>query len=210
MPELSNSVEETVLSRILAERGSSGMIDCVNWPEVTDYKPEASFKIGHDKKSVYILFENTGLGIKAINSANQSPVSQDSCVEFFVQPDVSSDRYWNFEFNAIGAVNASNRITRPEPVRLTDEQIFQIKRFPSAGTSPFEEKEGEQEWSLLVVIPLSLMNVSFKDESVKMRANFLKCGSRTTFPHYLSWAPIKTEKPDFHQPNFFGEIILEK
>jgi hypothetical protein len=23
-------------------------------------------------------------------------------------------------------------------------------------------------------------------------------------PHYVTWNPIKTEKPDFHQPSYFG------
>ena len=31
---------------------------------------------------------------------------------------------------------------------------------------------------------------------------------KTAHPHYLSWSPIGTEKPDFHRPEFFGELVL--
>ena len=27
-----------------------------------------------------------------------------------------------------------------------------------------------------------------------------------SLPHYLSWMPIDTPKPDFHRPEFFGKI----
>ncbi|MBO7233161.1 MAG: hypothetical protein J6V16_08435, partial [Bacteroidales bacterium] len=28
-------------------------------------------------------------------------------------------------------------------------------------------------------------------------------------PHYLSWQPINTEKPDFHRPEFFGTLYCK-
>ena len=42
-----------------------------------------------------------------------------------------------------------------------------------------------------------------------IRANFYKCGDKTAHPHYLSWSPIDTPKPDFHRPDFFGELLLD-
>jgi hypothetical protein len=39
-----------------------------------------------------------------------------------------------------------------------------------------------------------------------LRANFYKCGDGTSVPHYLSWNQVITETPDFHRPEFFGEI----
>ena len=32
----------------------------------------------------------------------------------------------------------------------------------------------------------------------------------TILPHYLSWNPIETPKPDFHRPEFFGELKLQE
>jgi hypothetical protein len=41
-----------------------------------------------------------------------------------------------------------------------------------------------------------------------MRANFYKCGDKTKRAHFLSWNPIDIAKPDFHRPDFFGEITF--
>jgi len=39
------------------------------------------------------------------------------------------------------------------------------------------------------------------------RANFYKCGDKTSHPHWASWAPIT--QPDFHMPDCFGVLTLE-
>jgi hypothetical protein len=40
----------------------------------------------------------------------------------------------------------------------------------------------------------------------KIMGNFYKCADDTAFKHYLSWNPILTPNPDFHRPEFFGEL----
>ena len=34
-------------------------------------------------------------------------------------------------------------------------------------------------------------------DGMSIRANFYKCGDELQKPHFLSWNPIKIEKPDF-------------
>ena len=36
------------------------------------------------------------------------------------------------------------------------------------------------------------------------RANFYKYGDILTIPHYVTWNQVGTEKPDYHQPEYFG------
>ncbi|MFY9152364.1 MAG: carbohydrate-binding family 9-like protein, partial [Prolixibacteraceae bacterium] len=43
----------------------------------------------------------------------------------------------------------------------------------------------------------------------KMRGNFYKCGDGLSVPHFVSWTKIKTEKPSFHEPAFFGGLEFE-
>jgi hypothetical protein len=43
----------------------------------------------------------------------------------------------------------------------------------------------------------------------RMKGNFQKCGDKTKFPHYGSWNRIDTPEPDFHRPEYFGDLILE-
>jgi hypothetical protein len=49
-----------------------------------------------------------------------------------------------------------------------------------------------------------------KDHKIKelkgktFRANFYKCGDMLSVPHYVTWNPVGTKKPDYHQPAYFG------
>lgn len=183
-------------------------IGCVNWPEIHSYSPLTTFSLAHDSQYIYVRFHVCGEDLRAVNHTNLSPVAQDSCVEFFLQVP-GSPEYWNFEFNCIGTVNASHRVARPEAIRLNDEQIASIKRFPSCGFTPFDEKHGVHTWSLTIAIPMNLIGVSQDAFPEHIMANFYKCADKTSHPHYVSWSPIKTEKPNFHCPQFFGKLILE-
>jgi hypothetical protein len=38
--------------------------------------------------------------------------------------------------------------------------------------------------------------------------NFYKCGDETEYPHFGCWNLIASPVPDFHRPEYFGEIVL--
>ena len=182
-------------------------LSAVNWPSVAPYQPLCIVTGAYSEKYIYIHFVSREYGLRAVNTENLSPVADDSCVEFFLKTP-TSDEYWNFEFNCIGAVNASHRVTRPDAIRLTDEEIASIKRHSSCGTEPFGEKPGIHTWTLTVAIPLTLIGINSADMPSHISGNFYKCAGKATHPHYLSWAPIKSEKPNFHLPEFFARIQL--
>ncbi len=185
-------------------------IGCNNWESLYPYQPISVFTMAYSDKYIYVDFFVRGNYLKATIYTNNSPVSEDSCVEFFVKlPD--SAEYWNFEFNCIGVVNASHRETRENPIRLTDSQIDTIKRYASCGTRPFQEMEGLFAWNLMVAIPFELLGITSPDMIPDyIDGNLYKCGSKTSSAHYLSWSPIDSEKPNFHCPEFFGRIELLK
>lgn len=193
---------------VLEEKGERRTIESLNWAKEFPYHPLTVFTIAHSEKYIYVDFFVRCNYLRAMNYENNSPVSQDSCVEFFVSPECNN-HYWNFEFNCIGAINASHRTERNNPTRLNDEQLATVKRYASCGTRPFNEVEGLFTWNLIIAVPLELMGVSYDGNPIEMRGNFYKCASAASQPHYLSWNPIATEKPDFHRPEYFGKIILE-
>ena len=166
-----NAVDSII--NTLDEHGVRRSLEHVNWPEYP-YRPLTTFTCAHSGRYIYIDFFVRCNYLRAENYQPQSPVSEDSCVEFFVEPR-GDGHYWNFE---------------------------------SCGTRPFKELEGIFTWNILVVIPLSLIGVEYKGEPLEMRANFYKCASATSLPHYLSWAPIDTPAPDFHRPEFFAPVTL--
>ena len=196
---------EAVCERLEVEAPKYNLA-CLNWAKEFPYHPITIFSIAHSDEYIYVNFFVRCNYLRAVNYRNNSPVSQDSCVEFFLNVP-GSPEYWNFEFNCIGAVNASHRAERKNPTRLTDEQIASIRCFASCGKSPFQELEGLFSWSLAVAIPLSLIGIDKTQLPLEIRGNLYKCASATSMPHYLSYYPIKTEKPDFHQPGFFGPIV---
>lgn len=124
-------------------------------------------------------------------------VNEDACVEMFIG-NADNTRYWNFEFNPAGVCNASNRKERKvDVVRLNAEQLASIQRFSVQLCAAH--------WTLLVAIPLALIELNLAHEHVR-RANFYKCGDKTPMKHYASWNPINAPVPAFHLPEFFGEV----
>lgn len=183
------------------------ILDSVNWPEVAPYQPLASVAMCYSASHLYLHFFVHSHDLRAVNTQPLSPVADDSCMEFFMQlPD--NPEYWNFEFNCIGTVNASHRIERPKPTRLTPQEIESIGRYASCGTEPFEEKRGIYNWTLTVSIPFTLIGLGIAHLPESIRANFYCCGAKTSHPHFLSWNPIGLEKPNFHAPQFFGKLNL--
>lgn len=181
-------------------------IDTVNWPDSYSVRPDARFNIARSSKAFFIHFVVNEKQIKAIYSKDQDPVWQDSCVEFFCQVP-GSKTYFNFEFNCIGTCLATERKSRTEDVNpLSVEKMSQIKRYASLGNEPFEEKKGNFDWTLTVEIPFSLLGIDPDNLPASIKANFYKCGDETSVPHYVSWNPIEVESPDFHRPEFFGEL----
>ena len=200
-------MEMEAVCDFLEQETEKHSIDCRNWASQFPYHPVTVFTIAHTRKYIYVDYFVRGNYLRAVNYINNSPVADDSCVEFFLQVP-GSEEYWNFEFNCIGAINASHRVERRNPTRLTSAELAMVRRYASCGDRPFCELEGLFVWSLLVVIPLELIGVEYKGEPVSMTGNFYKCASATSQPHYLSWNAVSAPRPDFHRPECFGDIIL--
>ena len=183
----------------MAQMPAAGVIDNLNWQEQYPIAPETKFTLAHTDEMLYVRFEVKGEVPLATKTEDLEHVNEDACVEIFIA-NADNSRYWNFEFNAAGVCNASSRKSRKEDVvRLNAEQLQSIKRFPVQLCAAH--------WSLLIAIPLSLIELDLSREHAR-RANLYKCGDKTAMKHYASWNPINAPAPAFHLPEFFGEIQL--
>lgn len=204
-----NDVGADSAGDLLEESGYKSVIEILNWPDQYAYKPITYFFIGRSADAVFLKFSVNGTMLKAVYTEDHSPVHEDSCVEFFCMPE-GADKYTNFEFNCIGTCSASSRKGRNEDViPFSKEEMATIERYASIGKKPFKEMEGMFEWELTVKIPLKLMNLNPENLPDMIRGNFYKCADDTDSVHFVSWAPIKTENPDFHRPEFFGEMYFK-
>ena len=200
-----DSLDIAAVSDLLEAEVAKHAISHVNWKEKFPYHPLTAFSAAHSNNYIYVDFFTRCNYLRAVNYKNNSPVSQDSCVEFFLQlPD--SEEYWNFEFNCIGTALAARRTSRSDAEHFSPEKMARIKRYASAGNKPFREMEGLFSWELLVAIPFDLVGLDGEHLPEAVAANFYKCADGSSLPHYLSWSPIPVEKPDFHRPEYFGEL----
>ena len=204
LPELGNLSADALKTRFQSLPAQA--LDCLNWAETFPYAPETTFRIATDGKSLYIYYETCGTGLRAVALEDNGKVWEDSCVEFFVQVP-GQDCYRNFEVNCIGTLLASQKTPGSESKRFTPEELAKIQRYPSLEHKAIDLPEGEYAWNMLLVIPLECLGLTELPET--LRANFYKCGDKTSRPHYVSWSPISNPKPNFHLPQYFGELRFE-
>jgi len=172
------------------------------------YRPSVRFAIAHDGEVIYLRFSVREQGVLARWTRPNDPVSEDSCVEFFVSPE-SDSLYYNFEFNCLGTCLAAVGRERNGRELLLPPAINRIQRRATLGSEPIPvERKGEIRWELFTAIPISLfVRHPLKTLSgSRMRANFYKCGDLLAVPHYLTWNRVESPRPDYHRPEFFGEL----
>lgn len=206
---IANIPTEAIPALLDQEKVAFQEINEVNWKEDYPYCPSVLFRIAKTDDKFILNYKVTEDSIKATASADNGPVWTDSCVEFFVIPN-NDGIYYNIECNCAGTILIGAGKEREDRTRAPQEVLNKVARWSSLGREPFEEKIGEKTWEVVLIIPFSTFFLhdieSLKNQNIK--ANFYKCGDDLTTPHFLSWNPINLPKPDFHCPNFFGNIIL--
>lgn len=191
---------------LMEEKAHRDFISIVNWPEYP-YMPITAFDIARGDRELYIRYFVKGNSLRAVNGIDNGPIHQDSCVEFFMKKP-GEDVYMNFEFNCLGTCDAARRLSRLNRTSIVPDEYARIRRHSSVKGQPFPEKLGVFNWELTVAIPFDIMGLDPAHLPEKIYGNFYKCGDETATPHYLSWSPIDLPEPDFHCPEFFGEIYL--
>ncbi|MDR2534371.1 MAG: hypothetical protein LBC81_06335 [Tannerellaceae bacterium] len=191
---------------VMETEACRGCIDSINWREFS-YRPLAVFDIARGDETLFIRFFVRGISLKAVCAEDGSAVYTDSCVEFFMKSS-EEEIYRNFEFNCIGVCDASRRESRTVKTPLSKEEYQSIIRFSSLSPKTFDEIKGLHAWELIVGIPFKVMDIDPENLPEKILANFYHCADGTELPRYISWNPIHTPAPDFHRPEFFGELIF--
>ena len=208
------NLNEQDLDSALELKGARFDVQQVNWPADFPYAPFCSGRIARTKDALVVDFRVSGLDLRAQNTEDNGRQWEDSCVEVFIQ-DPSGTVYYNFEVNPLGKVLACTGPDRNHRTPRPKEQMQEILRFAQNDINCHPEEPeatkdltGVHSWRVGLVIPFHLIGVDPEHLPASIRANFYKCGDLTAHPHFLSWAPIHTEQPDFHRPKFFGELLF--
>lgn len=198
-------------SSLFDQLGRPASLENAPWKEFP-YKPDVQFRIAWSADNLLLKFNVKEREILGSFTKDLSDVYKDSCVEIFLSP-AGKDYYYNFEFNCLGTCLSQKGSERASRVQLPQEVLDRIVRIPSLGRDPVHRyHEGLAEdavtWSLMVIIPASAFIYDTIDSfaGVRMEGNLYKCGDELETPHYLCWNRIDTESPDFHRPEYFGEL----
>lgn len=182
------------------DKAETALISLYKWDK--SYMPHAAAKLICTDNSLHVRIICEEENPKAVYHNFFDPVYCDSCLEFFFSHK-KDYKYINCEMNSLGASLIAVGYGRNDRVRI-DKLI----------TPPLVKasREGEN-WCVEVTFTLDMLkillgdDVSFDTGSV-WYGNFYKCGDKTEIPHYGMWSEVGTENPDFHRPEYFGELII--
>ncbi len=176
--------------------------------------PRVQAKLGYADDFLAVFFRVADRFICARKQRYQERVCEDSCVEFFFTPgsDLKAG-YFNFEINCGGTVFFHHQTGRGrQDVAVANRDFAQVDVFASLSSQIDPEQLGPLTWTVAFCLPYSVLTpyapVTRPAPGVIWRANFYKCADLSSHPHWLTWAPVDLPEPDFHQPEFFGELVF--
>ena len=186
-------------------------------PESSEHRPKVQVKLQHDGAGICGAFKVEDQYVRCVASKFQDPVCLDSCVEFFVRPREDKG-YINFEFSGDGTLLCKfiedwTRVPGGfgKSVDLTPADGRQVSIWHSLPNIVEPEIAEPTTWYLSFRIPFALLEKYIGPlgpvSGQEWRANFFKCGDRTSHPHWASWSPV--DALNFHLPHCFGRLVFE-
>jgi hypothetical protein len=185
-------------------------------PESSDHRPRTAAKMLYNAAGLHGIFRVEDRFVRCVHTHYGDQVCNDSCVEFFVQPNPQGG-YFNFEFNCGGTLKASyitDPVRTPQGFRkstpLTRQKALAIGVFHSLPQRVDPELAGPHTWVLAFFIPFTI--IAHYCEFIPnlrgqtWRANFYKCGDMTSHPHWAAWSAV--DERNFHLPRCFGELAF--
>ena len=181
----------------------------INWPDEYPYCPNVEFRMAWCPEGLVLHYKVEEQSVRATCGEDDGKVCTDSCVECFIR-NADSETYYNIECNCVGTLLVGVRGGEVQRCHLPLEVLAEVKRWASLGREPFGERAEQTAWELALVIPASVFEKHplRLAKGIHLCANFYKCGDDLPVPHYVSWNPINAEKPSFHRPECFGELVL--
>ena len=195
------------LDMALETGGAKSFIGEVCWPDRFPYHPDTSFAIARSRTHIAVLYHIRCLDLRAMALEDNGPVWEDSCCEFFAS-DPHDGTYYNFEMNCIGTLLGAKRRNREDCTHYPPERLADVTRYSTLARKQRYLSGKIFGWSVGMAVPLEMIGIDPSHLPSSIRANFYKCADKTAHPHFLAWNRVVSPTPDFHRPDFFGELLF--
>ncbi len=195
------------LNGLLNEKCERIRLQSAPWNENLPVLPMVNVRIAHSPSHIILKFDVAECEFRIAETEQPASVWEDSCVEFFVEPEKGGG-YYNFEFNAAGVLHLAYGAGRHGREMAPDGIRQSVVREVSMFATPNKDNPYVYNWTLIARIPYAtFFRHHFEPRSGQViRGNFYKCGDKLRHPCYLYWSPIDTPSPDFHQPSYFDNL----
>lgn len=177
-------------------------------------KQGTAVRVMYDDQAVYLQFICQDKHSFSKETRFNGDVYLDSTVEFFASIDpAKKPDYFNLEINCCGVMHVGFGPGRHDRKLMSEALGKRITVVRSIQTATKEESAADNGWFLAVKVPFDVIS-EFAGEKVKpakgtiWKANFYRCGGKTDTQH-ACWNMIGVPTPDFHRPEYFGELTFE-
>ena len=159
--------------------------------------------VRHDAENLYVCMRCYEKEPRATVAEHEGMVHLDSCMEFFFSPcPALRPDYFNMEANPLGSMKFNYGAGRHD--RIKTGKLPAYAAMDASRTADY--------WQLCCQIPFALIREyapEFTGASGSViRANMYRCGEQAKETSFVTLFPVGTEKPDYHRPEFFGEMVL--
>lgn len=182
--------------------------------------PKTQAKLLYDATHVYVHFRVKDQHVQSQYTNFQDNVCRDSCVEFFFKPRADQG-YFNFEINCGGTLLLYyiSDPARPETggfakyLHMPWDKVRQIQIYHTMPRMTPAPIHAPTTWQIEAAIPWSILTPYVGEIDMtpgsQWQANLYKCGGDQDYSHYASWSP-QGPTLNFHQPDYFGQLIVGK
>lgn len=177
------------------------------------YHPVVQVKCLYSEKYLYIRFEVEEDAIQSTATKINEFVYIDSCIEFFCTPEPTiKPHYYNLEMNCCGNVFMAYGPDRSKREFVPVSILENITSSTTVVGATKEISPKDKKWEIEIKVPWSvyqsMSQIPVPSKGTIWKGNFYKCGDKLPKLHYGSWTKIDVPSPDFHRPEFFGELVF--
>lgn len=182
-------------------------VDQYNWGG--DYRPVTYGQLAYlPEKGFLLQMTCEEANPLCIYHKDEDPVYKDSAMEAFFDfaPETGEQIYVNLEANSSGALLSHIGKKRPDKRKKTTDLTWHRILCLADRT--------ENTWSITLKIPNAFIKDLYHKEAFKkgdhIACNFYKiCENSLPIQHFGSFNKIGTNTPDFHQPDYFADAVID-